>query len=315
MALAACIASAGQLCAIPLLDPSAPNTMSLYSLGNVADIDGKSGSSFSYQGLAIDNNVLLLSVANGSSPIQTVWALPLVRSSGHIVSFGAPWDYAYVIAANQSSVGNTLAGGLVVTPQGLAYTTQSQSLLGQFGTASYTSSLLDITSTGAVTGGMQNLPGGASGQYKLSSINGQWYTLNTSGAFGSYGIGSFTQYNVGISAYAFDYTNGGASVVLGDANTQRLDMYAVDANGNPCNPTLNVACAPVRHLVTNNLAIGYGVVRDPVTGDILFTTQANDIWVLSEQVPEPATVLLSFAGLGLMAWVSRKRKLRSISLS
>jgi len=293
--------------------------MSLYSLGNVPDIDGKSGSSFSYQGLAISGNTLLLSVANGASPIQTVWALPLVRSGGHIVGFGAPWDYAYAMAATQSSVGNTLAGGLVVTSQGLAYTTQSQSLLGQYGTATNSSALLDVSPTGAVTGGLQNLPGGSSGQYKMSSTNGQWYTLNTTGAFGSYGIGSYTQYNVGVSAYAFDYVPAGggfseARVVLGDANTQRLDAYALDAFGNPCNPALNSACAPVIHLVSNNLAIGYGVVRDPLTGDILFTTQSNDIWVLSP-VPEPSTVLMGIAGLGLMAWTARKRTRRTTSLS
>jgi hypothetical protein len=311
------MAGAGRLHAIPLLDPSAPNSMSLYSLGSIADIDGKAGNSFSYQGLAITGNVLLLSVANGSSPIQTVWALPLVRSGGHIVGFGSPWDFAYAVAATPSSVGNTLAGGLVVTPQGLAYTTQSQSFLGQYQTSTYTSSLLDVTPTGAVTGGLQNLPGGATGQYKMSSTNGQWYTLNTSGAFGAYGIASSTQYNVGISAYAFDYIPGGANpaaIVLGDANTQRLDMYAVDANGNPCNPVLNSACAPVRHLVTNNLAIGYGVVRDPMTGDILFTTQANDIWVLSDPVPEPSTILMGVGGLGLLAWI-RKRKRQTTSLS
>ena len=92
-------------------------------------------------------------------------------------------------------------------------------------------------------------------------------------------------------------------------------MYAVDANGNPCNPAVNSACAPVRHLVTNNLAIGYGVVRDPVSGDILFTTQANDIWVLSDPIPEPSTILMSFGGMGLVAWVARRRKRQTTSLS
>src|SRR5207244_905857 len=71
-------------------------------------------------------------------------------------------------------------------------------------------------------------------------------------------------------------------IVLGDASTQRLDAYGVDANGNPCNPELVVSCGPVVHLVTSDLGLGYGIARDPVSGDILFTTQSNDIWLVSD---------------------------------
>jgi hypothetical protein len=290
--------------------------MSLYSLGSVPDIDGKSGTTFSYQGLAITGNTLLMSVANGSSPIQTIWALPMVRNAeGHVTGFGAPWDYAYTMPGG-FSLGNTMAGGLVVTPQGLAYTTQSNNMLGQYSDATHTSTQLSLASTGAITGGMQNLPGGTPGQYKISSLNGDWYTVNTAGTFGSYGLGSYTAYHPGVSAYAFTYIPAGGSfhearIILGDANTQRLDAYAVDAFGNPCNPNVNASCAPVIHLVTNNLAIGYGVVRDPLTGDILFTTQANDIWVLTDPMPEPSTVLMGLGGLGMMAWVARKRNRRT----
>jgi hypothetical protein len=311
MVVAAWAASAGQLLAIPILDPSAPNSLSLYSLGNVPGVDSEYSTTFSYEGLAINGNTLLLSVANGASATQTVWALPLVRNNGHIIGFGNPSAYAQVVAADQNSIGNVMAGGLVVTPQGLAYTTQGYSFLGQYKISNLSSALLDITSTGAFTGGLQNLPGGGTGQFKVSSVLGDWYTLNTTGAFGAYGIGSYTQFNVGIAAYSFDYipvddTFTRPSVVLGDAGTQRLDAYAVDANGNPCNPAVNASCAPVIHLVTNNVAIGYGVVRDPVSGDILFTTQDNDIWLLSDSVPEPGTILTGLGGLVLVVCWRRK---------
>jgi hypothetical protein len=206
-----------------------------------------------------------------------------------------------------------LAGGLVVTPQGLVYTTQGYNFLGQYKTSDMSSALLDLNSMSTLPGGLQNLPGGGAGQFKVSSIGGLWYTLNTSGLFGNYTIGSYTPYGVAVAAYSFDYipadsTFANASVVLGDAGTQRIDAYAVDANGNPCNPAQNALCAPVVHLVTDNVAIGYGVVRDSVSGDIVFTTQANDIWVLSDDLPEPSTMVLGIGGLGLMAWWRRRRQ-------
>ena len=313
MVLATWVAGGSQLLANPILDPTAPNSLTLYSLGNVPGVDSQYSTEFSYQGMAITGNTLLLAVANASSAQQTVWALPLVRNNGHITAFGSPTAYAQVVSADQNSLGNVVAGGLVVTPQGLAYTTLGYSFLGQYTTSNHSSALLDITSTGAITGGLQNLPGGGAGQYKVSSLGGQWYTVNTSGAFGAYGIGSYTTYNVGIQTYSFDYipadaTFASASVVLGDAGSQRLDAYAVDANGNPCNPAVNASCAPVVHLVTDNVAIGYGVVRDPVSGDILFNTQANDIWLLSDTEPEPGTIFTGIGGLALVAWWRYKRK-------
>ena len=115
-----------------------------------------------------------------------------------------------------------------------------------------------------------------------------------------------------MSAYSFDYVPADATfltpkVVLGDTN-QRIDAYAIDENGNPCNPAQRVDCAPVVHLVTSDLGLGYGIARDPVSGDLLFTTQSNDIWRLSdtESVPEPATVGLGLGGLAMVWWIRRR---------
>jgi len=192
-----------------------------------------------------------------------------------------------------------MAGGLVVTPTGLQYTTQSQSALGVYTTSNGHSSLTDVTSTGAQTGRLQYVPAGYSGagQLKMSSTTGTWYTANLSGQPGTY-----TQYNPGIAANAFDYvpldaTFTNPSIVLGDAAAGRLDAYAIDTNGNPVAGT-------VVHLVTSEVGIGYGVARDPVSGDILFTTQNNDIWALSDSVPEPGTVLLGLSGI-LLLWRRR----------
>jgi hypothetical protein len=49
-----------------------------------------------------------------------------------------------------------------------------------------------------------------------------------------------------------------------------------------------------------------GVVRDPMSGDVLFNTADNDIWLLSDTIPEPSTVTLAIAGIVLLGF-SRRR--------
>ena len=51
-------------------------------------------------------------------------------------------------------------------------------------------------------------------------------------------------------------------------------------------------------------------MRDPVSGDILFNTQANDIWLLSDTQaePEPGTIFTGIGGLALVASWRLKRK-------
>jgi hypothetical protein len=304
--------------ASPILDPTAPNTLVLYTLGSVPSVAAQYSGSYTYQGLAITADNLLLAVGNATNSVQTIWSLPVIRTNGHITGFTAPSVYAQVIAADQNSLGNIVAGGLLVTAQGLLYTTQGYSFLGQYKTSNQSSALLDLTSTGVFTGGMQQLPGGGSNQFKVSSVAGQWYTVTTSGSPGAYTLGSYTQYNPGIGAYSFTYAPAdsalaNASIVLGDSINQRIDAYSVDANGNPCNPANPppaTTCSPVTHLVVDNsFAIGYGIVRDPSTGDLIFTTQNNDLWLLSDDLPEPSTIALGLSGLALLA--AYRRKLRS----
>jgi hypothetical protein len=65
----------------------------------------------------------------------------------------------------------------------------------------------------------------------------------------------------------------------------------------------------VIHLVTGDAQIGLGVVRDPVSGDFLFTTSNNDIYLLSDTIPEPSTISLAICGAALIA-VLRRRGLK-----
>jgi len=298
----------------PILDPSAPNSLVLYSLGTVPDVASHYGGQYSYEGLAFNGNTLLMSVGNAATQTQIVWSLPLVRSDNHIVGFGNAAIYAQILGYPTNQYGNIVAGGLMVTPNGVLYTTSANSYVGQYKTNTGTSTFVDLSGTGATTGGLNDVPNtffaNSAGAMKASSTNGTWYTLNLGGSFGAYTLSSYTAYNAGVGAFSFDFlpadaTFSSPSVVLGDSSSLRLDVYQLDTNGNPCVPGVGIGCAPVIHLVDGDNFIGLGVVRDPVTGDVLFTTGDNQIWLVSDTIPEPSTVVLALAGIGVV-WVRRR---------
>jgi hypothetical protein len=235
--------------------------------------------------------------------------MPLVRDNGHITSVGTG-SSASVPAG---TLGSILGGGLIPVAGGVLYTTRGENLLGQF-INSTASPLLPVNLGAGALGGMNYVPAGlpGAGQLKVSSISdGAWYTLTLAGTPGSYTVASLTPYAVGIPALSFDYLPADASfafpsVVLG--NGQYLDMYHLDANGNPCKAPA-AGCTNVVHLVDSSLTegVGFGVVRDPVSGDILFSTESNQIWVLSDTIPEPSTWLLAIGGMALLSVTSRLR--------
>jgi hypothetical protein len=314
-----------------VLDPTAPNSLTLFNLGTVSEVAAQYGNPVFYEGLAITGNSLLLSVGDPIDPIQKVWSLPLVRSNNHIVGFGSPAMYAPVPAfPGTCCFGNVLAGGLVVDGSALLYTTQSNSFLGQHtgGNPGSSATPIDLAGTGVSTGGLNYVPsnftGNGAGQLKMSSTcepgspgcnaGGDWYTLHLNGAPGSYTLGSATPFTAGVTAFSFDYIPGDATfsapgVILGDAILQRLDYYQTDSNGNPCNPAVNISCGAVVHLVISDVQIGLGVVRDPLTGDILFTGSDNEVWMLSDTAPEPSTFVLAGAAIALA--ILRRRRPRA----
>jgi len=319
-AFAAAVCAGVPVCANTVLDPSAPSTLALYNLGDVPDVAASYSNQIFYEGLAITGNSLLLSVGDPATAAQKVWSLPLVRVNNHIAGFGVATVYDQVLSyPGTCCLGNIVGGGLVPLGTDLLYTTNYFSYLGQ--QTGPTSNLIDLTSTGVAAGGLNYVPGSftgnGAGQLKLSSTcepgdfgcnaQGDWYTLNLGGSVGSYSVNGITAFNVGVTALSFDYVPVDATftspgIVLGDSSQLRLDYYQVDGNGNPCNPTMNISCGPVIHMVVSDTLIGLGVVRDPVTGDILFTSGDNQIYMVTDSIPEPGTIALVATGLLLAAY-------------
>jgi hypothetical protein len=309
--------------ATTILDPSAPATLALYNLGTVPDVAAAYTNQVFYEGLSITGNNLLLSVGDPATATQKVWSLPLLRTNNHISGFGAASVYDPVLSyPGTCCLGNIVAGGLIPVGTDLLYTTNYFSYLGQHtGGNPGTSNLIDLASTGVASGGLNYVPGSfagnGAGQLKMSSTcepgsfgcnaQGDWYTLNLTGSVGNYSVNSYTPYTVGVTALSFDYvpidaTFTSPGIILGDATNLRLDYYPVDGNGNPCNPTMNIACGPILHLVVSDIQIGLGVVRDPVTGDFLFTSGDNQIYLVTDSVPEPSAITLVAAGFLLLAY-------------
>jgi hypothetical protein len=285
----------------PVVDPGAPGGITLFNVTN----NNTFGQFDNYEGIAINGNTLYLSVGDPTALTQTIWAMPLVRNNGHISSAGTATPFLTV--SNDGAFGDTLGGGLLTVNGSLLYTILP-SLLGQSGAA-----LTDLQTSGEI-GGLQVIPAGQgnAGQLKVSTTSGDWYTVNVSGSPGSYTVNSVTRNSVGVLAYSFAYlpadaTFGYPGIILGDANY--ISLYYLDGNGNPC---VTSGCGSVIHLVDAGVTstVGFGIVRDPVTGDVLFTTGDNQIFRLSDtyEVPEPSTLLLASAALALL-WIANRRGL------
>jgi len=131
--------------------------------------------------------------------------------------------------------------------------------------------------------------------------------VSISGTPGLYTVGTITQESPNLLAYSFDYVPADATysqpgVILGDANY--ISYYQLNGNGTP-------VAASVVHLVDAvDANVGYGVARDPFSGDILFTTGDNQIFRLSDtfEAPEPSTILLALAGIALIATRARRTR-------
>ncbi len=281
--------------------------MSLYEVGSV-DLSSYYTDPYYYDALAFNGSNLLLSATDASSTNEDLYSVSFMRNaSGHIVGLGSAINLA---ALNVEEIGNIVGGGLAFASNGtLLYVTSPLSYLGQYANGGSQTTPLTFNGQNLNLGGIGYVPAGfpGAGQLKLSTIDGSWYDVNLSSTAGSfYQLSSLTQQSSGVPAYSFVYVPAGNriaedSMIAADGSNLTLQLYGLDANGNPTG-------TGVVAVNGNGQTIGYGMARDPKTGDILFTTSDNQIWALSQAVPEPGTGVLTM-GAVLLLWGYSRRAL------
>jgi hypothetical protein len=207
-----------------------------------------------------------------------------------------------------------VGGGLAPGPGGVLFYSTSQGSLGEYSSGnSMLVNLTDPSNSAAGVSALGFLPIGTSSQLVVAfSGTNNWYLVSlVKNASGLYNASVGSLLFSGIEASSFVYTpavpSSGfatAGILVGDAATQTLSFYGLNAQGN-----LTGTGSYVIDTSGNGAIPGYGLARDTSTGDFLFTTNDNNtqtgqVWELQLATPEPApvTMVLFF---GLLVWWRR----------
>jgi len=261
----------------------------------------------------LDDYTLLLAVGTpaGASQSETIYSMTVNRNgSGAITSLGAPTPDFSVTVSTGAVYSNIVAGGLTTAPDGtVLYDTKSVGYLGQ-----YSGGSSQLSALSGILGGLGYVPAGSSSQLLLSTSTGTWYDLAYAG--GAISVGPAL--SLGIAADSFAYFPAGfgpslstAGILVGNAAAQAIQLYGINpSTGQPTGSALNVVFAPS----SSPEGLGYGLARDPVSGDFLFTGSNNEIYLLGgastgAATPEPATFALFAAAAILLA--ARESRTRS----
>lgn len=321
-ALAAACMVAGPAHASSIQFAFAQSDLTLAGLSlNRASLGISAGLDFSAITFRTDFDQLMLATYNGASASQNVYALELIRSGGHISGFSAV-DARDTLVANTGTVG-LAPESLVYAPNGtllMSLGPDTDMWLGQFAGRSQSFSQL----TGIVLGGaLAYVPAGFSGAGTLKAVSStsDWYDISlTNPVNGIFSTGvSLSASNLANYPTAFTYvapafasSMGGVNrMLVADYSNQHLDIYGVDANGNPTTSS---------GTLLENAAI-VSIAKDPFTNDIVVAT-ATDLYILQAVippnspapppasadlvVPEPATTGLLLSGVAALAWFRRR---------
>jgi hypothetical protein len=282
-----------------------------------------------FQGLDFNGQTLLLAAWNpgqgGYPTSEELWQVPYTYSGGQIAQLGSASAYA-TVGTTYDNVPDSyvVSGGLTTGPNNTLYYTTSEGDIGwyQNGTSVVTSSLPDPADNLSACLLAQNcnyvtaigyLPLGGANQLVVAFSSGNWYEIT-----GFTTVGNQTQANIGPQVYygvqatsfvsfqgAFGgYSNGG--VLIGDSGSETLKLYGLASDGN----LVSNGQPTVVYTTGNGQIPGYGVARDPQTGNFLFTTYNNSngtgqIYELAAPVPEPSGIAM-LAVAGLLFWWRRR---------
>jgi hypothetical protein len=283
----------------------------LFEIGSVPTIS----SNYVYQGLAFNGEYLMLSGGDPSLEHQVdIYQVPVVRgNTGYITGFGDPSLFASLNVVNEGVLGS---GGLMMSGPNVVFTTNSAQFIGayNFMNPQFTfSDQLSLGGPGDVLGGLGWAPGFV---LKMSTQEGYWYNLTLNTSSNPLGVSVDPQANVMVPAYSFSYMQAndllfpGVSVIVGDTVGNTIKRYTLDLYGNPT----GMGTTLVSMGQGSTTIPGFGMVRDPVTGALLFTASDHKIYELYvgspgdiSLTPEPATMGITGAALGLLVWLKGRR--------
>ena len=283
-------------------------------------------SSNTFQGLDFNGQSLLLAAWNPAQAnyptSEELWQIPVTYSAGQISLAASASAYA-TVSTNYDNVpfSFVVSGGLITNPDGTLYYTTSEGDIGWYhdGASAVSTTLPDPSdpqscaqtwSCSYVTA-IGYLPVGKSTQLVAAFSDGNWYQVSLATDAGSNTIAATLGNLVysGLEATSFVYFPGSfagfstGGILVGDAASQTLKLYGLDSNGNLIPNSQPV----VVYTTGNGLVPGYGVARDPNTGDFLFTTYDNNngygqIYELTVETPEPSAAVMLAACIVLLWW-------------
>jgi len=298
-----------------LLNPAF--NVNLVNLGSVS-LPVTDTTGYTYQGLAFAGQNLLLadwnpaqiSYPGTSGPFSEV--LWQVAGNANSLTGSA---FATVPTSTNFPYSIDVGGGLASGPGGVLFYSTTQGNLGEyFNGTSMLVSLTDPLNSAAGVSALGFLPIGTSSQLVVAFAGtNNWYLVSLApNANGLYNASVGSLLFSGIEATSFVYTPAApssgfatAGILVGDSATQMLSFYGLNAQGNVTGPGTYVIDTS-----GNGSIPGYGLARDPNTGDFLFTTNDNNtqtgqIWELQLSTPEPCTALTALIAC---LWLWRRRR-------
>jgi hypothetical protein len=302
-------------------------------------------SPYYFQSLAFYQGNLLVAVDDADAQTENIMEMTVMRDAfQHIVGFGPATTLATVVTS-PDAIGNPFNGGVLIDSAGnLLYSAGQVSTnagvydyLGQVNTGTGASQLnpvsdSTVTAQGGISGMGNLVTSGSTATLTFvtdgvnSGGNSTWWTLLLSNRVDGF-YKTITPVNTGVhpAANAFVYMPAGDGVandsVLLEYNDQ-LVLYDIDPSL-PGTPLLGSGRLWLDGIMGfNDPQFLAGMVRDPVTGDILvashpfnFTSNTqNQILRFTTgfhgtTTPEPAGAGLVFGGLALLASVARRKGL------